>query len=233
MEATATKERPILFSGPMTRAILSGDKTQTRRIVKGAPINPGAYLLGLHAPSGVWGIHADVNHDEGVWRGKCPFGFPGHRLWVRETWATDLHNEQDSPSRIKELCEDAGYRVDPGHPAGPIWYQSDGAVRRWGGIYVDVQGRWRPSIHMPRWASRITLEITNIRVERLQEISEEDAQAEGFRKAHLHGYLWTTAKSEFLDGWNRIHGPGSWELNPWVWVVEFKRITEQRTATGH
>lgn len=235
-EASPVKERPILFSGPMVRAIWNGEKTQTRRVFK-LPASCSWYGE-LGGEKDGWFI--DKNHPNGWWHveeqgGKtCPYGSVGDRLWVRETWATDLHNDQDSPRRIQQLCEAAGYRVAPGHPAGPIWYQANGAVRRWGDCH-DVRGRWRSSIHMPRWASRLTLEITDVRVERLQDISEADAIAEGVRPLPLQSgddpSAWwevepgkhqaRTAVGAFRSLWRSINGMDSWSDNPWVWVIEF------------
>lgn len=168
------KERPILFSAPMVRAILDGRKTQTRRVVK---LRNGQYM----PPS----EKADINGWRQMLR-NCPYGQPGDRLWVRET-----HFD------AKRLNE------------GRILYRADGDVSRFG---------WTPSIHMPRSASRITLEVTGVRVERLQDISEADAVAEGV--------VWEqgqTAINVFETLWESINGAGSWDANPWVWVVEFKR----------
>jgi hypothetical protein len=131
----------------------------------------------------------------------CPYGQPEDRLWVRERWAY----HPDFP----DLARRAIYRADP-----ECEHDAD---------------RWRPSIHMPRWASRISLEITGVRVERLQSISERDSRAEGvtIEPHHSRGYC----AGEFLppemrayrDLWETINGPGSWEANPWVWVIEFRR----------
>lgn len=181
------KERPILFSASMVRAILEGRKTQTRRVVKRIPLE--------------WlesGLHPDfVAFPE---NGLSPYGQPGDRLWVRESWAY----HPDFP----ESTHRAIYRADPG-------------------VENDVP-RWRPSIHMPRWASRINLEVTGVRVERLQEISESDAKAEGCSVPEIiypdepkEHYSYAAAYKHL---WESINGPGSWDANPWVWVVEFRRI---------
>lgn len=195
------KERPILFSSPMIRAIMSGTKTQTRRIIKGAPLNPESYLLGCH--KGVWGIHADVEKDDGVFRFQCPYGVPGDRLWVRESISKPF------PLDVEARCFTGFYRAS--EPERKI--------------------QWIPSIHMPRWASRITLEVVSVRVERLQEISEADAYREGVIIPSHHAFasngnpeLRNEARTEFAALWHKINGPGLWDANPWVWVVEFKRV---------
>ena len=192
-------ERPILFSGPMVRAILEGRKTQTRRVVKPQPE--------LQLKSARWMRCADEQHalftqHDGELCGqmastrKCPYGKPGDRLWVRETWA-----------HRRWMLGDAS-------PSPTTVYRADGE---------DLKGcdRWRPSIHMPRWASRITLEVVGVRVERLQDISEEDAKAEGIE--WVIGYR--SRIPLFSALWERINGPGSWDANPWVWVVEFRRVS--------
>ena len=191
------KERPILFSGPMVRAILSGAKTQMRRIVK-----PQPELL--------YRITGDSPYHKGM------------RLWVREAWnflGTDMmrhgrtHSTQD----------------------GVVKYLADGERRtintKWRNVEVWMarKPQSRPSIHMPRWASRLTLEITGVRVERLNDINEADAWAEGV--AHYSSGMTGTPSAGDADAgrvlyrrlWESINGPGSWEANPWVWVVEFRR----------
>lgn len=214
------KERPILFSGPMVRAILEGRKTQTRRVVK-------------PQPEFVWGSgnngEAHVRYPGGTqpdpWI-KCPYGQVGDRLWVRETWGT---------------FERYGIPVD--RDLDKLAYRADG------GAFVPDMG-WKPSIHMPRWASRLTLEIVSVRVERLQDISVGDALAEGIRcpdcgytardsGIHLDHAIcinkwlqaskaedvgWHPAIEEFSELWDSINGEGSWNANPWVWVVEFKVV---------
>lgn len=200
-------ERPILFSGSMVRAILEGRKTQTRRIVKHEIPQNLTHVRRLTNTNGDEGAviteHPDMRAGQlaaSVW---CPYGKPGDRLWVRETHL------------IRGAGAVADYRADFDHLD---------AVGH-GALY----GGWCPSIHMPRWASRITLEVVAVRVERLQDISREDAAAEGvcianeayrFRGYGIH--RWPEQNFETL--WNLINGPGSWDANPWVWVVEFKVI---------
>jgi hypothetical protein len=181
------KERPILFSGPMVRAILAGTKTQTRRVVKPAPCLTRGMQTHEFAVGG---------HDY-----RCPYGAPGEKLWVRETWQRNIGN---GPPII--------YRAD--HGAAESVYKADLATGAW---KIAVSG-WRPPIYMPRAASRILLEITDVRVERLQEISDDDARAEGYDRSHAFPREW------FALLWESIDGAGSWAANPWVWVVSFKRL---------
>lgn len=191
----AIKERPILFSSQMVQAIQSDRKTVTRRVVKGAPTNRESYVLGIH--KGTWGIHADVEKDEGVWRGECPYGQPGDRLWLREAWQAWTEFDGMPPRAIPE---DSG-----------INYLADGNV--W-------DARKRPSMFMPRWASRITLEVKSVRVERLQAITEAEAIAEGFDMSK-----WK-ARRDFIYLWDQLNADRGygWLSNPWVWRVEFERI---------
>lgn len=179
------KERPILFSGPMVRAILDGRKTQTRRPVKSLR-HPYGHLLGPE------GVAREFNaKTESI---RCPLGQPGDRLWVRETWTQNT--------------------------SGVVWYRADG--------HPIADGLWRPSIHMPRWASRITLEMTRVWVERVQDITEEDAMKEGFiRELKPDGSVgWgaelVEAMDAFRDTWQSIYG--TWDANPFVWAVEFRRL---------
>lgn len=226
------KERPILFSAPMIRAILEDRKTVTRRVVKA-----GVDLLAcepIPAWEAFWNCH------------PCPYGQPGDRLWVRETWGVVSH-----------AFDAAGDRVDwrPDRPAKPIRHMQFGKQGYYSGhiIYAadgyfewcnedasEVRSAWKPSIHMPRIASRITLEITSVRVERLLDIREEGAIAEGCKA--VDGMKWHTlkeaaagipmhdhtAKDAFEALWDSINGEGSSDANPWVWVVEFKRAETSR-----
>lgn len=230
--ATEVKEHPILFSGEMVRAILDGRKTQTRRIVKPQPpegckpdngpewfepvvIRNGEETEGIP----VYGVY----DDHGEWGAKCSYGAPGDHLWVRETWYAPACCNQKSPAAIVDGAIDAGYRVTPQHPACGLWYAADGAYRQWGDG-EETQGKKRVSIHMPRWASRITLEITGVRVERLNDISEADVRAEGVFPYMIQDSDPPTMTGQFRLLWENINGHGSWDANPWVWVVEFKRI---------
>ena len=227
----AVQERPILFYGPMVRAILDGRKTQTRRVVKTCrqfaewDSSPeGAYDVAM-ADNGS-GAHFLVAGDHGYTNlVPCPYGQPGDRLWVREEFniGRALHNcegvADDEELWIGRMPKDDP-RKQAFMSAWQICYAADGC-----------DGKMRPSIHMPRWASRLTLEITGARVERLQAISEADAIAEGVTAVSSGGVtLFATtgvncsAKDAYAALWESINGPGSWDANPWVWVVEFRRV---------
>jgi hypothetical protein len=225
--AATVRERPILFSGPMVRAILAGRKTQTRRVVKPQPRRDGdGPLMWRTSPYSAVGSFEGRVPDEVL--AQCPYGASGDRLWVRETWAL-LGDDDGSPITLDGLQCSAGeawrlYRAD----TQPTKYGLDLLP---GGAHFD--GRWRPSIHMPRWASRLSLEVLSVRVERLQEISEEDAKAEGVQPiaievAHLGevcGGGALTAREQFGALWDTINGDRApWADNPWVWRVEFRRV---------
>jgi hypothetical protein len=235
----APKERPILFSGPMVRALLDGRKTQTRRTVKPQPVpsdsNPpigatpgGLYVCPDYLPtSDLRG--SVIVHCEAVGQYRCmgqqafaaafcPYGVPGDRLWVREGHAPAA----DCWGRWEQSVERKRNLFAPGE----LLYRVDAADQ-----FVD---RWRPGIHMPRWASRITLEITEVRVQRLQEIGEEDAAAEGFPSytATGNGQSCQPVGAAYVDGrewyarlWDSINGAGAWHANPWVWALTFRRIS--------
>jgi hypothetical protein len=207
------RERPILFSAPMVRALLAGTKTQTRRVRKPG----GNYRLDLVAPA-----------DGGP--SRCPYGAPGDRLWVREAWMPDPPIDDTWASTQWAGCREGKIAGVPERFRHPRFcnYAAD---------WLHGPVLWTPSIHMPRWASRIALEVTNVRVERLQDISEADAIAEGVdrfpgcrqdddtaafnRIGPVDNDSFPIARYAAL--WESINGPGSWEANPWVWVVEFQR----------
>jgi hypothetical protein len=223
------KERPILFNGPMVRAVLEGRKIQTRRVVK----FPKWLSIDGEQPTDIPFrgdgfqdtrpiMFFDVRNNC-----KCPFGSVGDRLWVRETWKPWAYNDPHIQ-----------------YKAGGVACQGDsrcyGVLSR---LSTERVEPWRPSIHMPRWASRITLEITGVRVERLNDISEADAKAEGVESYHT-----THAKSciqrsitgraedaivspgpyrfPFIRLWESINGLGSWAENPWVWVITFQNVEQ-------
>ncbi|HDG1692583.1 TPA: morphogenetic protein [Kluyvera georgiana] len=210
------KERGMIFNAEMVRAILDGRKMQTRRVVKG--------VEGADSFTPEWDIngeqifvvcgekdHTQMNPVLGAI--CCPFGAIGDRIWVRETFQGPLVSE--------ELFEE--YRAYPEKFETPQYceYAADGGARP---EYCDLDDNlrhgWRPSIHMPRWASRILLEITSVRVERLRSMSQDDARAEGVIAAS--GPM--EAGLAFRELWDSIYGEDSWRDNPWVWVVEFKRV---------
>lgn len=214
-----TRERPIIFSGPMVRATLDDRKTQTRRIVKPQPQHPR--FRGMLALDDE-GIELYL-HDRTLVRAvRCPYGKPGDRLWVRETWG-DCSPGADALVGTK--WDKPWYRADA-DTYGLLGHDGEGAV------YVE-DVKWRPSIHMPRSASRITLEVTAVRIERLQDISEADAVSEGigqydngtFGLNNPGACMGPTAKVAYMRLWEFLHGPGFWDANPLVWVIEFKRIT--------
>ena len=215
------KIKPILFSTPMIRALLDGRKTQTRRVVKVQP-NTRHYQIEFEG-----GFLKEYSRVAGCWylerKQPCPYGKVGDLLWVRETFS-------DNDSLNKHL-------LLSGNPK--VFYAAD--------LHHSVTkvptkyrlGRWKPSIFMPRWASRLTLKINNVRVERLQDISESDAYEEGI---DTEGAAYNTAEHyqsggssiqgrspavfAFIDLWQSINGKGSWYLNPWVWVLEFEVIQQ-------
>jgi hypothetical protein len=199
------KERPILMSAPMVRALLAGTKTQRRRVVKAQPAD---------------GMTSEFVGADGTWRFSrptvraplsdsdddrlCRYGVPGVRLWVRETFKPHSLYNDFAPANWPRNST--------------IFYAADEK-------YSPSNTRWRPAIHMPRWASRITLDVTEVRVERLQDISPEDCLAEGIVGAGVldgGGRCELTGKYGAL--WEAINGAGSWDANPWVWCVEFKRV---------
>ncbi len=205
------KERPILFSGPMIRAILDGSKTQTRRVAIKTSQPHNVYPTDFDAEECTLEIENSFSGSR-HWK-ACPYGKPEDRLWVRETW-----NHSNFPLGPYDDGCTVFYRADYlDDPHGPDGERSpEGRYRT-----------WRPSIHMPRAASRIALEITRVRVERLQEISIEDAMAEGAAlvRPELDGapacLEWRYA---YEDLWNELNGRAAWDVNPWVWVIEFKRV---------
>lgn len=214
----AVSEKPILMNGAMVRATLRDvdPKSQTRRVIKRisgkgsisefGPSDTAGYDWHFRDKRMLWN---DVNED---WLLEhCPYGAPGDHLWVRETWD--------------------GVRLTGG--SSLVSYRADGDTP------VHDDGKWRPSIHMPRWASRITLEVTGVRVERVQDISESDALAEGVYATEVYGEEESKAtitsmpprldyRSPFKSLWDSINAKRGfgWDVNPHVWVVEFKVIKE-------
>ena len=215
--------RPILFSGPMVRAILDGRKTQTRRAVKSRSKKYPFYTM-LDYGNG-WRPYQSPDGDSPWCDGNeyqisCPYGAPGDRLLVRETWRQCIRSLPTThPQQIVEGHEGVLYRA----------YDEFRVCRAPDGYDKGYGGRWKPSIHMPRWASRITLEITDVRVERLQEITPRDAVAEGsdmccarpcddYEELECPGLI-----GPFKTLWDSINAKKHpWESNPWVWCVSFK-----------
>ncbi|CAB5620037.1 Uncharacterised protein [Klebsiella pneumoniae] len=228
------KERGMIFNSEMVRAILDGRKTQTRRIMKEQPVLNGNFyeVFGSAWSKGMTSIPAVPGHSLST---RCPFGAVGDRIWVRETFCPVDDTQYGGEKWVDYR---ATPRYEASHPAG------------WDSAPNDAEAlKWRPSIHMPRWASRILLEITDVRVERLNAISEEDAQREG-----VHTEVWDqtvvarnyAARDEFFQFWSEdmphyvemnqlyrssfrslwesIYGEESWKANGWVWVISFKRV---------
>jgi hypothetical protein len=236
-------ERPILFSGAMVRAILDSWKTQTRRVVKPQPKGSTPFLDRYLA---------------GDWESRpFPYGRPGDRLWVRETWycdhafAGDYQAMHEGGRDLSEAEAEAEWRGDAN--GGFMYYRADVPSGRFedAGYWGEPGGHWRPSIHMPRWASRITLEVTDVRVERLAAMSGDDALAEGIEEVYgpdAPGYRWPGTDDNFDDpreaferGWNELHQKREDRIfrrgdevvrSPWVWVVTFRRVEEQRMAAA-
>ena len=218
------KERPILFNAEMVQAILSGRKTQTRRVIQSPArtmqannINcisyrePGDkwyqdYVFSMRDRSGTW-----QDYTKEQFLAKCPLGQPGDQLWVRETFATGLCTKTTLAYKATHKAED----LEEG------WLEKI---------------KWRPSIHMPRWASRIQLKISNVGVQRLQDISSGDAVREGICQLPASGRYCINPGDQYFGGashsakevyswlWESIYGEGSWGANPWVWVIEFERV---------
>lgn len=220
------KERGIIFNAEMVRAILDGRKTQTRRIMKPQPKlseNGGTWWPSNICQSMI-NIEEMMQDNEGVWAGiagiACPHGGVGDRLWVRETWMPDAPRDGTWGDVEFYGCKDSQLSMIPER-----FRKSEYCIHRasWGG---DELVGWTPSIHMPRWASRITLEITDVRVERLNDISNDDAKSEGCWYGRGGGVpdKALTPSNQFPTLWEEIYGDGSWSSNPWVWVIKFKKV---------
>lgn len=235
------KERPILFNGDMVRAVLGGTKTQTRRVYKNRK----------HPDAGCDMAACElVREQQHVIDRTCSYGQPGDRLWVREAWS-DQHPLAMQEGRYSQPGQ-AGIpgppsveyrtiyradgeplqvwrRKDHQHPYHTTEGPADEIAAEWPTVCSNYRRHgkgvyWRPSIHMPRWASRITLEIVSVRVERLRDISEADAIAEGAEWAACGAPQEGSRKAGYAVLWESINGAGSWDANPWVWVVEFRRV---------
>ncbi len=266
--AAEPRERPILFSGPMVRAILSGAKTQTRRAARvpdglSAPIvqNDATGEWGWWWTEWRWEGHGldarQIPYDEHFCAIRSPYGKPGDLLWVRETCrAEELSrppqtrpatrkerealgrtsvielDELDGSDGVRYMADDAWVKIENTRDAGERW--SD--LYHYRGRGKDGIGNQVPAIHMPRWASRITLRITDVRVERLRDISDDDAEAEGIyfdKIGFTAGYLGIAGRNQewsatpgiaFANLWRAINGAESWAANPWVWAISFERV---------
>lgn len=220
------KERPIIFNADMVEAILDGRKIQTRRVLTSRHIK----LINAAAHIGEC-YPLEDNHDDSqlYYRQFCPFGQIGDRLWVRETWWQAGYGARPYPESDEYEwvgSKRAHYAVDGPPPNEPNSdYPSGLKNGSFSAANPNRVWRKRPSIHMPRWASRINLEVTNVRVERLKDISEEDAIAEGCDYPEVGGMGWKfKADFNFKFLWKKIYGEDSFDANPWVWVLEFKRL---------
>lgn len=204
-----TRERPILFSAPMVRALLAGTKTQTRRIEK------ASFPLGWGKPD-----------ERALFVRGCPYGVPGDRLWVRETWSPD-HKDVYPCIPVVYLADGKISDADRREHVTGCTYERDERVNFECLACVNYgRGlRWRPSIHMPRRVSRLTLEITEVRVQRLHEISEEDARAEGVDP--LATFPHRPYGAAFFQLWQDINGVDTAHANPWVWAISFKRLDQR------
>lgn len=233
-------ERPILFSGAMVRANLRqvDPKRQTRRVMKNQPPDPaevqklsgdGFSIFTDHqcpdwfrVAGPVWAVRELMNKRGMDPRWICPYGKPGDRLWVRETWCPATWGSYEPRKEIPRSASEA-----------LIQFRADFVD----GSSADYDGHWKPSIHMPRWASRLTLEIVKVRVERVQDISEAGAIAEGTPRTQNekpvswggHRGWYPTARDGYRDLWDSINakrdgGIYAWARNPWVWVIEYKRL---------
>lgn len=210
-------ERGILFSAPMIRAILAGAKTQTRRVLRGT--ERAAAALAAMPPTCIARVHGQTAEirasatGEGWWA-RCPYGAAGDRLWVRETWRTE-ERASDLVDGIRLAADDSFHPIANTREAADAWVDAHDNGKHAG---------WRPAIFMPRWASRLTLEVTSVRVERVQQISEDDARAEGVAPWREPGQE-MTAHERFRELWDSINGERApWASDPWVWCVEFKRV---------
>lgn len=230
------KQHPILFSTPMVQAILAGNKTMTRRLngLEKINTNPDDWQFewadfSLKMPwrfTQISTVSEKTLADKSFYQSetKCPYGKPGDVLWVRETWAHRFSiNGQYLPNEFV--------------------FKSTNDPHEGNSTHEELGLKWFPSIHMPKSACRLWLEITDIRVERLQVISEKDAKAEGVELQKNHKWknyrIGTEPKegfsmpfSSFETLWRKIHGGDSWNANPWVWVIEFKRIEKLSTPMG-
>ena len=230
-----SKERPIIFSAPMVRAILEGRKSMTRRIVKcreeiaclGTAADWNAGKLDERMPDWeTWGPKSGaqvfVGKHGNIFSLNCPYGVPGDRLWVREKF--DFFPCGMTECEIFYWADGSSQKRTPPNDYNPYLYPNE---------------RVRPSIHMPRWASRITLEIASVRVERVKEITPQDCEAEGItgttsaspvrglpyeQYKNGDGLTYTEPLKAFQALWESIHGPGSWDLNPYVWAISFKVV---------
>ncbi|RKH14333.1 hypothetical protein D7V97_03365 [Corallococcus sp. CA053C] len=236
--APSVREGPILFSGPMICALVAGRKTITRRLVKPQPETGESieWLTNIVGRPPSFAVTRPMSSD--VRELRCPYGQPGDRLWVRETWG--LEDGKDDGERVVWQADRAA-----------AWRSNLNDRFYLASDYAPT--RWRPSIHMPRWASRLTLDVASVRVERLHDITEEDAKAEGLACITKDGgrtwkygipdrdglpgtddtgWPWVdwdvSPRVAFERLWSSINGAESWDANPWVWRIEFRQVEVSR-----
>ncbi len=222
------QEHPLLMQGPLVRATLEGRKTQTRRPLRNQPPS-GYHLVRVCGP---WAEFENDGPTLAKYSTKSPLGEAGDRLWVRETWGIGAR-----PCPVEGGREGIEYRADEGFQEDDISLLPLYSVDPPEGHTLDEYCKrgWRPSIHMPRWACRLVLPLVSVRVERVQDITDEDAEAEGIREwaktdpklcaLRAAGFA-VPSRPKFLFRlcWISIYGEGSWDANPWVWVAEWKEI---------
>lgn len=226
-DKTAAKERPIIFNGEMVRAILKDLKTQTRRVMKPPPFTNIKHVRSVRQLISEGFLRQNDYEPD-----KCPYGQPGDRLWVRETWKPVELDEPEADFEgevITAGTDGTRYRADGAfqvientQAASTKWCEARRPSENWP---HNGPVNWRPSIHMPRWASRITLEVTGVRVERVQDIRRADVHAEGLPVDTGPQYDGQDWLEWFRELWDRSNAKRyGWDANPWVWVIEFKRI---------
>ncbi len=228
------KERPLILGAPMVCATLDGRKTNTRRIIKPQPEAKVHQTLNVISyKSGKNSVLATPEHFLDYMPTLCPYGRVGDRLWVREAFRYPLDLDKKNSTQIAKDCLGAEYEK----PWCPTEYCADGRRDNWDCWDEKEAGRYRHARFMPRWALRLTLEITDVRVERLQDISDEDAIAEGIERISQVGFMRACGWKDYGGGigffspidsfrslWESIHGEGAWEINPWVFALTFKKI---------
>ena len=222
------REHQLLMKGPLVRATLAGLKTQTRRPIKPQP-DEDILDVRYDAIADLWLGNTHEDNDLGYtssWAARCPLGKAGDRLWVRETWCLASAESETTPTDLRPM---RGSRWCYYYATEPDVEHEEGGNR----------SPWRPSIHMPRWACRLVLPLVSVRVERVQDITEEDAKAEGVERISA-GPGWEcwmgygpsssckTARDSYRSLWISIYGEESWDANPWVWVAEWEDIEVSR-----
>ena len=214
-------DKPVVLSDQMVRAVLDGRKTQLRQALKPQPPDGYVFAEWVYMPDLMFARFENHDPPDGMWTKRCPHY--GRRLWIREAWLPldDVHRQKFSEPLGAPL--DYGPKFPPTRNGFAYRATTDGDGDK---IRKEYGYKWRPAITMPRWASRITLQISNIRMERVQDITEEDARAEGcWIDEATHGPCDDSAIDVYRDLWDKTNGSGSWARNPWVWVYVFQRLS--------